>query len=92
MDPLEESFHIAHVFRSRGISSVVLDTEGGYTKSLLVYSTPGRGPDIARALGARYLPLGYITQDAILEALRAPSSLSPASGFTARTPPHENMP
>ncbi len=70
MDPLEESLHIAHVFRARGIATVVLDTEGGYTKSLLVYSTPGRAPEIARALGARYIPLGYITQSAILNALR----------------------
>ena len=50
---------------------MVLDTEGGYTKSLLVYSQPGRAPEIARALGARYIPLGYITQDAILDALRS---------------------
>lgn len=71
MDPLEETLQVAHVFRARRISSVLLDTEGGYTKSLLVYSKPGRGPDIARALGATYIPLGYITQDAILDALRS---------------------
>ena len=71
MDPLQEALQIAQVVRTRGISSVVLDTEGGYTKSLLVYHAPGRGPDIARALGAKYIPLGYITQGAILNALRS---------------------
>ena len=71
MDPLQESLQIAQVFRARSIASVVLDTEGGYTKSLLVFSSPGRAPEIAKALGAKYIPLGYIPQDAILEALRA---------------------
>ncbi len=71
MDPLQEALQIAQVFRTRGIASVVLDTEGGYTKSLLVFSTPGRSPDIARALGAKYIPLGHITQRVILDALRS---------------------
>ena len=70
MDPLQEALQIAQVIRARGILSVVLDTDGGHTKSPLVYSTPGRAPDIARALGVKYIPLGYITQDTILEALR----------------------
>ncbi len=71
VDPLQEALQIAQVFRARGIASVVLDTEGGYTKSLLVYQTPGRAPELARALGAKYIPLGYITQAAILDALRS---------------------
>ena len=54
----------------RGIASVVLDTEGGYTKSVPAYSTPGRAPEIARALRAKYFPLRLIIQNSILAALR----------------------
>ena len=61
----------------RGIASGVLDTEGGYTKSLLVYSTPGRAPEIARALGAKYITLGRGKQ------LRLQLTVSP---------PHDGLP
>ena len=54
--------------RHRGIPSVVLDSEAGYTRSL-AYTSPGRAREIAAAMGAQYIPVAEMTFHAILEVI-----------------------
>lgn len=77
MDPTDEALAFCELVRAQRIPALVLDTEGGFTKSLLVYAPPGRGRDLARAMGARYVPLADITHTAILDALRAHEPAAP---------------
>lgn len=77
MDPMDEALAFCELIRSQRISALVLDTEGGFTKSPLVYAPPGRGRALARAMGARYVPLADITHTAILDALRAHEPAAP---------------
>jgi len=68
LDPMEEAMLLGRMARHRGIPSVVLDSEAGYTRSL-AYTSPGRAREIAAAMGAQYIPVAEMTFHAILEVI-----------------------
>lgn len=68
LDPEEEAMLLGRMARHRGIPSVVLDSEAGYTRSL-AYTSPGRAREIAAAMGAQYVPVADMTYHSILEVI-----------------------
>ena len=71
-DPWEQALRAAGDLAEAGLAALVLDTEDGFVRL-------GRAHEIARALGAEYLPLDDLTADSLVLNVRQRRGASPAS-------------